>query len=377
MSPNSTTRVVVGMSGGVDSSVAALILKEQGYDVHGLFMTNWEEDEEGYCQAAADLCDANDVAEQIGVPLHRVNFAREYRDRVFDYFLREYKAGRTPNPDVLCNREIKFGVCFEYARRLGARLVATGHYARSPGDGRLLLAHDESKDQTYFLNSISAETLRSTLFPLGDLAKTEVRKIAGRHGLSVHGKPDSTGICFIGERPFREFLARYLPARPGPIQDEHGDIMGEHQGLMFYTIGQRQGLGIGGRKGAADAPWYVADKRIGDNTLIVVQGHEHPLLLGDSLAAEAAHWISGRSPQLPMRCRVRIRHRQALQHCHVDAAPGGLHVLFDEPQRAISPGQFVVFYRDDVCLGGSVITRGSPAGNREEKPTGSNTVFAA
>ena len=377
MSPNSTTRVVVGMSGGVDSSVAALILKEQGYDVHGLFMTNWEEDEEGYCQAAADLCDANEVAEQIGVPLHRVNFAREYRDRVFDYFLREYKAGRTPNPDVLCNREIKFGVCFEYARRLGARFVATGHYARSPGDGRLLLAHDESKDQTYFLNSIIAETLRSTLFPLGDLAKTEVRKIADRHGLSVHDKPDSTGICFIGERPFREFLARYLPARPGPIQDEHGDIMGEHQGLMFYTIGQRQGLGIGGRKGAADAPWYVADKRIGDNTLIVVQGHDHPLLLGDSLVAEATHWISGRSPQLPMRCHVRIRHRQALQHCHVEAAAGGLHVLFDQPQRAISPGQFVVFYRDDVCLGGSVITRGSTADNREEKPTGSNTVFAA
>ena len=377
MSPNSETRVVVGLSGGVDSSVAALLLKEQGYDVHGLFMTNWEEDEEGYCQAAADLQDARDVADQIGVPLHRVNFAREYRDRVFEYFLCEYKAGRTPNPDVLCNREIKFGVCFDYAQRLGARLIATGHYARSPGDGRLLLAQDESKDQTYFLNSITADTLRQTLFPLGNLAKTEVREIAERHGFNVHNKPDSTGICFIGERHFREFLSRYLPARPGSIQSEQGDVLGEHQGLMFYTIGQRQGLGIGGRRGAADAPWYVADKRIEENILIVVQGHNHPLLLGDSLIAEPAHWISGQSPQLPMRCRVRIRHRQALQHCRVDADPDGLRVAFDTPQRAISPGQFVVFYREDDCLGGSVISHGLSTDSRKQKPISGSTESAA
>jgi tRNA-specific 2-thiouridylase len=377
MKPNSETRVVVGMSGGVDSTVATLLLKEQGYDVHGLFMTNWEDDEEGYCQAAADLHDAHDAADQIGVPFHRVNFAREYRERVFDYFLREYKAGRTPNPDVLCNREIKFGVCFDYAQRLGARYIATGHYARTTGDGRLLLAEDESKDQTYFLNGIDAKTLRRTKFPLGDLAKTEVRKIADRNGFRVHDKPDSTGICFIGERRFREFLSRYIPAQPGPIQDDHGHVLGEHQGLMFYTIGQRQGLGIGGRKGAADAPWYVATKRISDNALIVVQGHNHPLLLSDSLIAEPAHWISGQSPRLPFHCRVRIRHRQAMQHCRVDSTPDGLRVSFDKHQRAISPGQFVVFYRDEVCLGGSVIVGALPTDGSKEASICGNTVFAA
>jgi len=357
MGSNTKIRVVVGMSGGVDSSVAALLLREQGYDVHGLFMTNWEEDEEGYCQAAEDLRDARDVAEQIGVPLHHVNFASDYRDRVFGYFLREYKAGRTPNPDVLCNREIKFGVCFEYAKRLGAQLIATGHYARSTADGRLLLAQDEHKDQTYFLNSITADALRCTQFPLGDLMKTDVRKLADSTGLSIHDKPDSTGICFIGERRFTEFLSRYLPAQPGVIRDEAGEVIGEHQGLMFYTIGQRQGLGIGGKRGAADAPWYVADKIIERNELVVVQGHDHPRLTSTGLLAEPAHWISGRAPELPLRCFARIRHRQALQPCQLGTDPDGLQVIFDNPQRAISPGQFVVYYLDSACLGGSVITK--------------------
>ena len=377
MGSNAEIRIVVGMSGGVDSSVAALLLKEQGYDVHGLFMTNWEEDEEGYCQAADDLRDARDVADQIGVPLHHVNFASDYRERVFEYFIREYKAGRTPNPDVLCNREIKFGVCFEYAKRLGAQLIATGHYARSTGDGRLLLAHDESKDQTYFLNSITAEALRCTQFPLGDMMKTDVRKLADSKGLNIHDKPDSTGICFIGERRFTEFLSRYLPAQPGAIRDEAGEIIGEHQGLMFYTIGQRQGLGIGGKRGAADAPWYVADKIMERNELVVVQGHDHARLTSMALLADTAHWISGRAPELPLRCFARIRHRQALQPCKLVTDPDGLRVIFDSPQRAISPGQFVVYYLDSVCLGGSVITRALSDEALKKSTNDDNTVSAA
>ncbi len=377
MTTNASIRVVVGMSGGVDSSVAALLLKERGYDVHGLFMTNWEEDEEGYCQSAADLQDARSVADQLDIPLHQINFAREYRERVFDGFLREYQAGRTPNPDVICNREIKFGVFFEYARRLGAQMIATGHYARSSDDGKLLMAADSSKDQTYFLNNVTADSLRSTLFPLGDLLKRDVRSIAAEQAFEVHDKPDSTGICFIGERRFREFLSRYLPARPGPIVDERGNALGEHNGLMYYTIGQRQGLGIGGVPDADDAPWYVAEKRMESNSLVVVQGHENPKLMSAGLLAEKPHWIAGSPPALPLQCRVRTRHRQALQECEVRTAMPGLEVRFEHPQRAISAGQYVVYYSGDECLGGSVIRGASGEGRRPGTAAEDGDEFAA
>jgi len=348
-------RVVVGMSGGVDSSVAALRLVEKGLDVHGLFMTNWEEDEEGYCTAARDLQDARAVCDMLSIPLHRVNFSADYRERVFSHFLAEYRAGRTPNPDVLCNREIKFGACFDYARRLGADRVATGHYACTDGSGVLLRAADEAKDQTYFLLGVDAETLRHTFFPIGDLEKREVRRIADEHGLPTHAKPDSTGICFIGERPFREFLSHYLPAEPGDIVTDEGQAIGRHQGLMYYTIGQRQGLGIGGLPDADDAPWYVAGKELAQNRLIAVQGHDHPALLSDGLIAVDPHWIAGDAPAESMRCQARIRHRQPLQDCEFQLTAGGVRVHFDRPQRAVSPGQFIAFYRGRQCLGGATI----------------------
>ncbi len=348
-------RVVVGMSGGVDSSVAALRLVEQGLDVHGLFMTNWEEDEEAYCTAAQDLQDARAVCDILSIPLHRVNFSADYREHVFSYFLAEYRAGRTPNPDVLCNREIKFGACFHYARRLGADLVATGHYACTDGSGVLLRAADEGKDQTYFLLGVDAQTLRHTRFPIGDLEKQAVRRLADEHGLPTHAKPDSTGICFIGERPFQEFLSRYLPAEPGDIVTEEGQVIGRHQGLMFYTIGQRQGLGIGGRHDAEDAPWYVAGKDLARNRLIAVQGHDHPALLSAGLIAVDPHWIAGDPPAESVRCQARIRHRQPLQDCEFKISGEGLRVRFDRPQRAVSPGQFIAFYRGRQCLGGATI----------------------
>ena len=361
-------RVVVGMSGGVDSSVAALLLQQDGFQVHGLFMSNWEEDEEGYCDTARDLQDARAVAGLLGIPLHRVNFAREYRDRVFRYFLSEYAAGRTPNPDVLCNREIKFGVFQRYARRLGARYVATGHYARTDDAGHLLRARDENKDQTYFLQSVTAEALRHTMFPIGELEKEAVRRLADEEGFPNHAKPDSTGICFIGERRFRDFLARYLPTQPGPIVAETGQALGEHQGLMFYTIGQRQGLGIGGKKGAPDAPWYVSAKDLRRNRLIVVQGHDHPSLLSDALEAVDPHWISGQPPRWPLLCQARTRHRQSIQSCRVDRSEAGLTVRFERPQRAITPGQFVAFYDGDVCLGGAVIQTAVGSGLDSARP---------
>ena len=356
-------KVILGLSGGVDSAVAAILLKQHGADVQALHMTNWEDDD-GYCTSAEDLQDARQVCEQLDITLQHVNFAREYRDRVFSYFLDEYKAGRTPNPDVLCNREIKFGVFREYAKRLGGEFLATGHYARSrivDGEARLLKAADQSKDQSYFLNAVTAEALAETIFPLGDLQKTEVRAIARDNALPVFDKKDSTGICFIGERPFKEFLSMYLPANPGPMKTPEGNTVGEHSGLMYYTIGQRQGLGVGGRRDSGDEPWYVAAKDLDANALIVVQG-EHPLLYSDSLEASDASWIGKPPVEIAngkeLRCMVKVRYRQADQACEVvPASDSRLIVNFDEAQRAVAPGQFAVFYDSDRCLGGAVIDR--------------------
>lgn len=353
-------RVIVGMSGGVDSSVAALRLLEAGYRVEGLFMKNWEDDDEaGYCAAAQDLEDARAVAQLLEIPLHKVNFAREYWDRVFRYFLAEYRAGRTPNPDVMCNKEIKFKAFLDYALSLGADLIATGHYARiarRDGAQALLKGVDSNKDQSYFLYALGQRALSHSLFPLGGLTKTEVRAQAARAGLPNHAKKDSTGICFIGERRFRDFLARYLPAQPGEIVTPQGEVIGRHQGLMYYTLGQRHGLGIGGRREAAEAPWFVADKDLARNRLVVVQGHDHPLLLHRALLARQAHWIAGRPPPLPLTCQAKIRYRQAAQDCTVGPAAGGaLSVVFARPQRAITPGQSIVFYDGECCLGGAVI----------------------
>ena len=352
-------RIILGLSGGVDSAVAAFLLKDAGARVEALHMTNWE-DEDGYCSAAEDLQDARRICAQLDIPLHHVNFAREYRERVFKYFLREYRSGRTPNPDVLCNREIKFGVFRDYAKRLGGELLATGHYARSGTAGdvvTLLKAVDGNKDQTYFLHAVTADALAETVFPLGELRKAEVRGIAKQQGLAVHDKKDSTGICFIGERPFREFLGTYIPAQPGPIVTPAGEELGRHHGLMYYTLGQRQGLGIGGRRDAGDEPWYVVDKDLSRNALIVDQG-DSPLLLSDELILGKPSWI-GAAPEMldaGLRCRAKIRYRQPDQDCTVSRAlDDRLVVHFDEPQRAAAPGQFVVFYQGDRCLGGAAI----------------------
>lgn len=356
-------KIVLGLSGGVDSAVAALLLKQQGADVQALHMTNWEDDD-GYCTAADDLQEARRICDQLNIPLHHANFADHYRDRVFNYFLDEYRAGRTPNPDVLCNREIKFGVFRNYAKRLGGELLATGHYARtqvSDGQAQLLKAVDGNKDQSYFLHAVSTDALAETIFPLGDLTKTEVRRIARDNGLAVHDKKDSTGICFIGERPFREFLSTYLPAYPGLIRTSTGKEVGRHHGLMYYTLGQRQGLGIGGRQDSGSEPWYVADKIMDENVLIVVQG-EHPMLYSSALQASNSHWI-GRVPDAlsqtgTLSCNVKIRYRQPDQACHVrQDTSESLEVSFEEVQRAVAPGQYAVFYDGDRCLGGAVIDR--------------------
>jgi tRNA-uridine 2-sulfurtransferase len=349
-------RIIVGMSGGVDSSVAALRLLEAGHEVHGLFMSNWEEDEQGYCQAAADFQDAHAVCKLLGIPLHRISFAKEYRERVFGDFLADYRAGLTPNPDVLCNREIKFGSFLAHARRLGATRIATGHYARTDGDGHLLRAVDSEKDQTYFLHAVSAEALRMTLFPLGGLRKKEVRAVARAGGLPNHDRKDSTGICFIGERPFAEFLSRYLSDSPGDIEDPSGRKLGRHAGLSPYTLGQRQGLRIGGLAGGGEAAWYVAGKDLARNVLVVVQGHDHSCLMSGALSATVPHWIGGETPVLPMRCTARIRYRQPEQPCRLEAMPDDrLRVRFESPQRAVTPGQYVVFYDGELCLGGARI----------------------
>jgi tRNA-specific 2-thiouridylase len=355
--------VILGLSGGVDSAVAAILLKQQGAEVQALHMTNWDDDD-GYCTAANDLQDARNVCDQLDITLHHVNFAREYKARVFSYFLDEYRAGRTPNPDVLCNREIKFGEFLKYARRLGGDLIATGHYARTRcigGEITLLKARDLSKDQSYFLNAVSSNALALTVFPLGELLKSEVREIARNHSLTVHAKKDSTGICFIGERPFREFLSTYLPANPGPIRTPDGNTVGEHHGLMYYTLGQRQGLGIGGRQDAGDEPWYVVAKDSGENALIVVQG-EHPMRYSMALEASQASWINGMPSSLlagrSLNCSAKIRYRQADQPCVVRlGTEDRISVSFTTRQAAAAPGQFVVFYDKERCLGGAVIER--------------------
>jgi tRNA-specific 2-thiouridylase len=352
-------RIILGLSGGVDSAVAALLLQQAGAEVQALHMTNWEDDD-GYCSAAADLQDARTICEQIGIPLHHVNFSRQYRERVFSYFLDEYRAGRTPNPDVLCNREIKFGEFRQHAKRLGGEMLATGHYARTAiigGRVALLKGADRRKDQSYFLHAVPANALGETIFPLGGLLKSDIRQIAHEHGLPVHDKKDSTGICFIGERPFREFLSTYLPANPGPIETTDGTVLGEHHGLMYYTIGQRQGLGIGGLKGSSGEPWYVVNKNIERNVLIVDQG-DSELLLSRGVVAKDPVWIGRAPPQLDrgFECTAKIRYRQGDQGCRVIALEsGGLEVQFRDAQRAAAPGQFVVFYADQQCLGGAVI----------------------
>jgi tRNA-uridine 2-sulfurtransferase len=370
--PTSSATVVVGMSGGVDSSVAALLLKRAGYRVQGLFMKNWDEDDgTEYCTAREDLADAERVCERLDIPLHTANFAAEYWDDVFEHFLADYAAGRTPNPDVLCNREIKFKQFADYAAALGADLIATGHYARGRWIGgsddpvaalaedpaatafRLLKGVDGNKDQSYFLQAVPRPQLARCLFPLGSLTKPEVRAIAEAEGLHNHRKRDSTGICFIGERRFRDFLQRYLPRRPGPIEDMDGAVVGEHQGLAYYTLGQRQGLGIGGRADHAEAPWYVAGRRLEDNVLVVTQNEAD--LLGDCLMAVEVNWLIP-DPELPRAAGAKIRYRQADQACRVSAAvEGALRVDFESPQRAITPGQYVAFYDGDVCLGGARI----------------------
>ncbi len=345
---------IVGMSGGVDSSVSALLLREAGERVEGLFMDNWAEDDDGYCTAAEDFQDARRVCEELDIPLHRASFAEEYRERVFAHFLEEYRAGRTPNPDVMCNREIKFGALHAYARRLGADFVATGHYARSES-GRLLKGRDTDKDQSYFLHQVEADALANARFPVGALEKSEVRTRAERAGFGNSAKKDSTGICFIGERPFREFLARYLPADPGDIVDESGAVLGRHHGLMFYTIGQRQGLGIGGVEGRADAPWFVVEKDLAANRLVVAQGDDHPALFSTALEAERLHWI-GRCPEDGARVGAKVRYRQPDQPCTIAwLGVDRLRVRFDQPQRAVTPGQYAVIYDGDECLGGGVI----------------------
>jgi tRNA-uridine 2-sulfurtransferase len=354
-------RIVVGLSGGVDSAVAALLLKRAGHDVVGVFMKNWEEDDDDeYCSTREDLVDAVSAAERIGIDVEAINFAAEYRERVFASFLAEYRAGRTPNPDVLCNAEIKFKAFLDHAMKLGAEKIATGHYARvEERDGRcvLLKGLDPGKDQSYFLHRLNQAQLARTLFPLGHLHKTEVRRIAREAGLPNHAKRDSTGICFIGERPFREFLSRYLPREPGPMVTPEGEHVGEHVGLMYYTLGQRQGLGIGGRRDGAGEPWYVARKDLASNTLVVVQGHDHPLLLKADLQAADASWIAGKPPEWHGESLgAKTRYRQADAACALQVEEDDAFALdFATPQWAVTPGQSAVVYRGEECLGGGVI----------------------
>jgi tRNA-specific 2-thiouridylase len=353
-------RVIVGMSGGVDSSVAALLLKQEGYDVSGLFMKNWEDDDtDEFCTSREDLVEAVAVADRIGIDIDVVNFSAEYKERVFNAFLREYRDGRTPNPDVLCNAEIKFRAFLDHALGLGADCIATGHYAQvreRDGVYQLLKAEDGTKDQSYFLYRLDQQQLASTLFPLGGLFKRDVREIARRAGLQNHDRKDSTGICFIGERPFREFLQRYLPDSPGEIGTLEGDVIGRHQGLTFFTLGQRQGLGIGGQREGDGEPWYVVAKDLEHNRLIVVQGHDHPALYRDRLTATDLNWISGTAPHCQWVYAAKTRYRQKDAPCSIARIEAdGCEVEFAEPQWAVTPGQSVVIYESRVCLGGGII----------------------
>lgn len=378
MSKRKRPRVVVGMSGGVDSSVTALLLKEQGYDVIGIFMKNWDDtDEFGRCTADEDAKDVRKVCRQIGIPCYTVNFEKEYYDKVFAYFLDEYRKGRTPNPDIMCNREIKFGEFLQKAMELDADYIATGHYARiekgEDGRYRLLKGVDKNKDQSYFLSQLNQEQLSKSMFPIGHLPKAEVRAIAQKAGLATANKKDSTGICFIGERNFKEFLRQYLPAQPGEIRTYDGEVKGRHEGLMYYTLGQRQGLGIGGS--GTGEPWFVAEKDVQNNILYVVQGRDHPALYSDGLVASELNWISGDTPQTRFRCTAKFRYRQPDQPVTVYPQDDATcTVMFDEPQRAITAGQAVVFYDGDICLGGGIIERAlrnspGPGEKRREKQT--------
>jgi tRNA-uridine 2-sulfurtransferase len=361
--PSTHIKVVVGMSGGVDSSVAALLLKEQGYQVQGVFMKNWEDDVIGECPAEVDIADAQAVCERIGIPLHAVNFSEAYWDRVFAHFLHEYQAGRTPNPDILCNQEIKFKAFLDYALELGADYIATGHYARcttTDGKYQLLKGLDANKDQSYFLYTLGQRPLSHALFPVGHLPKPEVRRIAEENGFINHAKKDSTGICFIGERRFKDFLNRYLPANPGAIKTVDGKTIGQHDGLMYYTLGQRQGLGIGGRQDAKESPWYVATKNLENNVLIVTQDREHPLLMSNRLTCSQVHWVSDSEPSwetIPtLQCTAKTRYRQSDQACSISRLDNQTYAVdFPEAQWAVTPGQSVVFYDGENCLGGGII----------------------
>ena len=361
LAQNATKKVICGMSGGVDSSVSAFILQQQGYQVEGLFMKNWEEDDDtDYCTAAADLADAQAVCDKLGIKLHKINFAAEYWDNVFEHFLSEYKAGRTPNPDILCNKEIKFKAFLEYAAEdLGANYIATGHYVRRRGaddNAQLLRGLDANKDQSYFLYTLSSKQVGQSLFPVGDIEKPIVRAIAEDLGLITAKKKDSTGICFIGERKFKDFLARYLPAQPGNIRTVEGDIIGRHDGLMYHTLGQRKGLGIGGVKGAGEEAWYVVEKDLVNNELIVAQGHEHSALLSNGLIEQQLHWVDRQPILESLRCTVKTRYRQTDVPCTIEPIDDeSIKVIFDEPQIAVTPGQSAVFYLDEVCLGGGII----------------------
>ena len=352
--------VVVAMSGGVDSSVAALRVKRAGFKCSALFMKNWNEpSDDGRCNWEDDVADALGVCDHLDIPINTIDLSRTYWDQVFEDFLAEYRQGRTPNPDVLCNREIKFKAFLDAARTIGGDLIATGHYVSSDtvnGRRRLLKGTDRTKDQSYFLYTLGQVPLAASLFPVGGLEKTEVRRLAREAGLATHEKKASTGICFIGEQRFREFLSRYLPSQPGQVITLEGDVIGNHHGAVYYTLGQRQGLGIGGVRGADELPWFVAGKNLESNELVVVQGHDHPALMRTVLIADKLSWVAGNACSMPFRCKAKTRYRQTEQACEIERIDGGrAEIRFDKPQRAVTPGQSVVFYDEDVCIGGGII----------------------